>query len=95
MPEYCFFKKDKQIVVLKKSEEQRAVELTEQGYEKQFEEVIAANETLALARFADIRKEKEIDQHNFLAGAIAMPLIGIVTAAATSLLTKKKDTSKT
>jgi hypothetical protein len=68
--------------------------LTEQGYEKQFEEVIAANETQALARFADIRKEKEIDQHNFLAGAIAMPLIGIVTAAATSLLTKKKTQAK-
>ena len=95
MPEYCFFKKDKQTVVLKKSEEQRAVELTEQGYEKQFEEIIAANETQALARFADIRKEKEIDQHNFLAGAIAMPLIGVMTAAATSLFKKKKDASKT
>lgn len=95
MPEYCFFKKDKQTVVLKKSEEQRAVELIELGYEKQFEEVIAANETQALGRFADIRREKEIDQHNFLAGAIAMPLIGIVTAVAMSLLTKKKGTSKT
>ena len=64
-------------------------------YEKQFEEVIAANEKQALARFADIRREKEIDQHNFLAGAIAMPLIGVMTAAATSLFKKKKDASKT
>jgi hypothetical protein len=33
--------------------------LTEQGYEKQFEEVIAANETQALARFADIRGKRK------------------------------------
>ncbi|CAM7662060.1 hypothetical protein PO654_01870 [Phytobacter diazotrophicus] len=95
MPEYCFFKKGKHTVALKKSDEQRAFQLTEQGYEKQFEEVIAANEKQALARFADIRREKEIDQHNFLAGAIAMPLIGVMTAVATSLFKKKKDASKT
>ncbi|MDU4154055.1 MAG: hypothetical protein E7H83_21175 [Enterobacteriaceae bacterium] len=95
MPEYCFFKKGKHTVALKKSDEQRAFQLTEQGYEKQFEEVIAANEKQALARFADIRREKEIDQNNFLAGAIAMRLIGVMTAAATSLFKKKKDASKT
>ena len=50
MPEYCFFKKGKHTVALKKSDEQRAFQLTEQGYEKQFEEVIAANEKQALGK---------------------------------------------
>lgn len=91
MPEYCFFNKDKHTVVLQKSDTESALQLTEQGFEKQFEEIIAADEKQALARLADIRREKGIDQHNFLAGAIAMPLIGVMTAAATSLLRKKKS----
>lgn len=91
MPEYCFYNKDKQTVVVKKSDAESAFQLTEQGYEKQFEEIIAPDETQALARLADIRREKQVDQHNFLAGAIAMPLIGVMTAAATSLFRKKSD----
>ncbi|WP_413721210.1 hypothetical protein ACL2XG_22455 [Sodalis sp. RH24] len=89
MPEYLFFKKGKQTVVLERSDTDLASRLTHQGYKKQFEEVSAADEKHALARFADIRREKRIDQHNFIAGAGAMPLIGVLTAAAVFLLRKK------
>jgi hypothetical protein len=89
MPDYCFFKKDKQTIVLERPDADEAARLTEQGYEKQFEEVSAIDENQALARFDDIRREKRIDQHNFLAGAIAMPLIGILTAVAIKLFRKK------
>lgn len=89
MPDYYFFKKDKQTIVLERPDADEAARLTEQGYEKQFEEVSAIDENQALARFADIRREKRIDQHNFLAGAIAMPLIGILTAVAIKLFRKK------
>lgn len=89
MPDYCFFQQGKQTVVLERSDTDGTARLTEQGYEKQFEEVSAIDEKHALARFADIRREKRIDQHNFLAGAIAMPLIGILTAVAINLFRKK------
>lgn len=95
MPEYSFFSKGKHTVAVKKFDKDRASALQEEGYEKQFEEVVAADETSALSRFADIRKQKDIDQHNFIAGAGQMPLIGILTAAATSLVRKsllKKST---
>lgn len=89
MPEYCFYKKRNQIVALQKSDNVRATLLTRQGFEKQFEEVSAADEKAALSRFDDIRKEKRIDQHNFRAGAITMPFIGVLTAI-TSLFFRKK-----
>ncbi|TCL06812.1 hypothetical protein [Sodalis ligni] len=89
MPDYFFFKKGKQTVVLEKSDADVASYLTEQGYKKQFEEVSATDKKHALARFADICKEKRIDHHNFLAGAGAMPLIGVLTAFAVFLIRKK------
>ncbi|WP_413735507.1 hypothetical protein ACL2XP_22695 [Sodalis sp. RH21] len=89
MPDYFFFKKGKQTVVLEKSDADVASQLTEQGYKKQFEEVSATDKKHALARFVDIRREKRIDHHNFLAGAIAMPLIGVLTAVAVFLFRKK------
>lgn len=89
MPDYCFYKKGKQIVVLESLDVDEASQLTAQGYERQFEEVRATDEKLALARLADIRREKRIDHHNFLAGAGSMPLIGVLTAAANYLFRKK------
>lgn len=89
MPDYCFYKKGKQIVVLESSDVDEASQLTAQGYEKLFEEVRATDEKHALARLADIRREKRIDHHNFLAGAGSMPLIGVLTAAANYLFRKK------
>lgn len=90
MSEYRFYTKGKYTVVLERSDVTRAFDLTEQGYKKQFEEVRASDEKQALARFADIRRDKRIDQHNFLAGAATMPLIGVLTAIAFSLFWRKK-----
>ncbi|MBA7853777.1 hypothetical protein HV318_01750 [Enterobacter sp. RHBSTW-00901] len=89
MPDYCFFQKDKQIIVLERTDVNNASQLLEQGFEKQFEEVSAMNEESALTRFADIRKNNQIDRSNFLAGAGTMPLIGVLRAAATALFQKK------
>lgn len=89
MPDYCFLKKGKQTVVLKRSDAGGASQLAKQGYEKQFEEVSATDEKHALARFADICREKRIDHHNFLAGAGTEPLIGVLTAVADFLFRKK------
>ncbi|PEI05518.1 hypothetical protein CRM79_21075 [Pantoea agglomerans] len=90
MSDYRFYTKGKHIVALKRSDVNHASDLTEQGYKKEFEEVRASDETEALARFADIRRNQRIDQHNFLAGAATMPLIGVLTAVATFLFWRKR-----
>ncbi|WP_417642727.1 hypothetical protein [Enterobacter kobei] len=89
MPDYCFYQKGKQMVVLERTDARGALQLSEQGYEKQFEEVCAPDKSHALARFADIRREKEIDQHNFLSGAATVPFIGLMAAAAMALFRRK------
>ncbi|WP_264272428.1 hypothetical protein [Duffyella gerundensis] len=89
MPHYCFYKKARHVVVLASSDATSAEPLLQQGYEKQFEEVSALNADRALRRFADIRRDKRTDQHNFLAGAATFPLIGVLTAFAMFLLKKK------
>lgn len=88
MPEYRFFKKGRQVIAVERTDTDVAFQLAEQGYEKQFEEVYAADKRVALARFADIRREKRIDQRNFLSGAATMPLIGVMTAIAYFFLRK-------
>lgn len=89
MSDYCFFKKGKKTVVLNRLDKHGVSRLAEQGYEKQFEEVSATDEKQALARYADILRQKRIDNHNFFAGAGAMPLIGVLTAVAGYLFRKK------
>jgi hypothetical protein len=89
MLNYFFFQKGKQIVVLESSDVGKASQLIEHGYEKQFEEVSATNEKNALARFADIRRDNQIDRDDFLAGAGPMPLIDGLTAIAAYLFSKK------
>lgn len=83
MADYFFYTKGKHTVALDSSGVNSAARLTEQGYEKQFEEVHAADEKQALARFAAIRRDQRTDQYNFLAGAATMRLIGVLTAMAT------------
>jgi len=90
MRDYCFYTHGKRIVVLERSEVNRATDLMAQGYKKEVEEVHAVDEKQATARFADIRKNNDIDRHNFLAGAATMPLIGVLTAIAFSLFWRKK-----
>ena len=89
MPDYCFYQKGQQYVALERTDAGSAAQLTAQGFEKQFEEVSAVDEKSALARFADIRRNNQIDRDNFLAGAGQMPLIGVIAAAATALFRKK------
>ena len=88
MPDYRFFIKGRHTVVLEKSDTNEAALLTRQGYTTQFEEVSAPDKKQALARFMDIRKEKQIDSHHFLAGTGAMPWIGVLTALAGLLIQK-------
>lgn len=90
MPDYCIYTLGKKSVALRKSEVKRACELLAQGYCKEFEEVHAASESQATERFADITKNNNIDRHNFLAGAGAMPLIGILIAVVTFIFWRKK-----
>lgn len=91
MSDYRFYSKGKHTVALKRSDVNRTLDLTEQGYKKEFEEVRASDETQALARFADIRRNQRIDHHNFLAGAATMPLIGALTAVAAFFFWRNKS----
>lgn len=90
MPDYCFYTKGKQTITLARSDVSRAADLLAQGYKKEVEEVHAASEKQAAARFADIRKNDVINRHNFLAGAGTMPWIGVLTAMAAFLFWRKK-----
>ncbi|MGJ0479601.1 hypothetical protein [Pantoea agglomerans] len=90
MPDYCFYTQGKQTVVVARSDVKRATHLLAQGYKKEVEEVHAASEKQAAARFTDIRKNDAIDRHNFLAGAGTMPWIGVLTALAAFLFWRKK-----
>lgn len=89
MPDYRFFQKGPNLIAIESANADAAAQLIAQGFEKQFEEIGAADEKEALTRLADIRKNNEIDRHNFLAGAGQMPWIGVLTAAATWLTQKK------
>ncbi|MCV2532038.1 hypothetical protein [Enterobacter wuhouensis] len=89
MPDYRFFQKGQQYIALESTDVNSASQLIAQGFEKQFEEVCAPDERAALARFADIRRNNQIDRNNFLAGAGQMPFIGLMAAAATALFRKK------
>lgn len=89
MPDYSFFRKGPDLIAIESANIDAASQLTAQGFEKQFEEISAADEKTALTRFADIHKNNDIDRHNFLAGVGQMPLIGVLTAAATWLTQKK------
>jgi len=80
MPEFVFFKKGNKTTALVKSDAQGAALLLEQGYEKQFEEVLAADSQRALARLADIKKEEEIAPFAWATGAIFCGLLFVIMA---------------
>ncbi|WP_299999477.1 hypothetical protein [uncultured Cedecea sp.] len=90
MRDYCFFQKDNQTIALEVTDTDHAFQLIQSGFEKQFEEVSAMNEQKALKRFEDIRRNNQTDQENFLMGATAMPLIGVISAFLTYLFQKKR-----
>lgn len=78
MPNYSFFTKAKQIAVLETSDKIGTAQLTRQGFEKQFEEIDAADAECALARFADILSEEIKTEQAFVTGsAFSAILTGI------------------
>ncbi|MGP0153902.1 hypothetical protein [Pantoea ananatis] len=89
MPDYCFYQKGQHTVVLERHDADGGSQLEDKGYIKQFEEVSATDKHRALNRFADIRRSNQKDHHDFFSGAIAMPLMGVLTAIAVFLLRKK------
>ncbi len=82
MPEFVFFRKGPQILAIEKSNQEAASKCIEQGYKKQFEEIIAADSQRALARLADIKKEEEIAPFAWATGAVffglIVPVIGFI-----------------
>jgi hypothetical protein len=75
MPDYIFFRKGEQIAVLERSEAEKAPLLTDQGYEKQYEEIDAPNAEHALARYADIRKEERTTEDAFITGTVFSTIV--------------------
>ena len=75
MPEFCFFKKGQHIAALERSDTENAAQLAGDGWEKQFEEVRAADTESALARLADMRKEEVTTERAFITGSLFNSLL--------------------
>ena len=75
MPEFCFFKKGQHIAALERSDTEKSAQLTGDGWEKQFEEVRAADPESALARLADMGKEEVTVERAFLTGSVFSSLL--------------------
>ncbi|TWD32057.1 MULTISPECIES: hypothetical protein [Pantoea] len=68
MPEFCFLKKGKHIAALERSDAEKATQLTEDGWEKQVEEVRAADAENVIARLAEMRKEDASTERALVTG---------------------------
>ncbi len=75
MPEFCFFKKGQHIAALARSDAEKAAQLAGDAWEKQFEEVRAADAESALARLADMRKEEVTTERAFITGSVFSSLL--------------------
>jgi len=75
MPEFCFFKKGQHIAALESSEVEKSAKLVLDGWEKQFEEVRAADAESALARLADMRKEDVTTERALITGSVFSNLL--------------------
>ena len=75
MHEFCFFKKGQHIAALERSDAEKTAQLTGDGWEKQFEEVHAADAESALARLADMRKEEVTTERAFITGSVFSSLL--------------------
>jgi len=78
MPEYFIFKKGSTVQARPAEDIDTASALKEQGYEKQFEEIIASDEKSALARFASIKKEEKLTVHAFMTGPAIISLVLVI-----------------
>lgn len=75
MPEFCFFTKGQHIAALERSDAEKAAQLAGDGWEKQFEEVRAADAESALGRLADMRKEDVTTERAFITGSVFSSLL--------------------
>lgn len=75
MPEFCFFKKGQHIAALERSDAEKSAQLADDGWEKQSEEVRAADAESALARLADMRKEEVTTERAFITGSVFTSLL--------------------
>jgi len=70
MPEFCFFKKGEHIAALERTDVEKSAQLANAGWEKQFEEVLAAYAESTLARLAEMRKEEVTTERAFVTGSV-------------------------
>lgn len=75
MPEFCFFKKGMHIAALERTDAEKSAQLADDGWEKQFEEVHAADAESALARLADMREEEVTTERAFVTGSVFSSLL--------------------
>lgn len=75
MPAFCFFKKGKQIAALERTDAEKSAQLADDGWEKQLEEVRAADAESALARLVDMRKEEATTERAFVMGSVFSSLL--------------------
>ncbi|MBL5899452.1 hypothetical protein [Lelliottia amnigena] len=87
MPEYFIFKKGSAVHARSAADIDAASALKEQGYEKQFEEIIASDEKSALARFASIKKEEQLTVHAFMTGPAIISLALVIMVVIGFVLT--------
>lgn len=77
MSAFCFFKKGKHIAALERTDAEKSAQLADDGWEKQFEEVRAADAESALARLVDMQKEEVTTERAFVMGSV---FSGLLTA---------------
>jgi len=69
------FKKGKHIAALKRTDAEKSAQLSNAGWEKQFEDVRAADAERALARLADMRKEEVTTERAFVTSSVFSSLL--------------------
>jgi hypothetical protein len=75
MPDFYFLKKGQHIAAIERSDADKSAQLVGEGWEKQFEEIRAADAENALARLADMRKEEVATEHAFITGSVFSSLL--------------------
>ena len=78
MSEFCFYKKDNNIIAIESIDTERVTLLVKEGWEKLYEEVQAADAESALLRLADIRKEEDLTEHAFITGSVFSGLLSAI-----------------
>lgn len=73
--EFYFFKKGQHIAALERSGAEKSAQLVGEGWEKQFEEIRAADAENALSRLADMRKEEVTTEHTFITRSVFSSLL--------------------